>query len=133
MTKHQLESRFTAWVTRVMKEHGAKILVIMGGGRGMESGWPDRLVWSRQWRGLLEFKGTKTKVKPEQTLVMRQLNQIKPGSAYVIRDPDDGSDEVLVQDETGTRTLLRTTPRRLVWDLAAMYRDSTFVEQEELE
>lgn len=79
-----------------------------------EPGWPDEYIQHRYWRGFLEFKGKNTRLSAKQKIIIRELNERCPGSAYVVRYPDrienekgelivnfDGSGQDLVQKLSG--------------------------------
>lgn len=80
------EARFTADVTKVMRNRGAMVYPLIAGHDGAPIGWPDRLVVSRQWIGLLEFKGLTTVISPNQETVIRELWRRRPGSVYIVRN-----------------------------------------------
>lgn len=60
-----------------------------------QPGWPDRYVHHKYWAGWLEIKGEKTRVTDLQAKVMRELNNRRPGSAFVLRLPG------LIESESG--------------------------------
>ena len=71
------------------------------------AGWPDRLVVSCEWIGLLEFKGVKTAVRPLQRVIIRELRKRGP-YAFIAREPGElWDDEVLLGRFTTGRELLK--------------------------
>lgn len=84
------EAELTAKVCKELRELGALVYPVVAG-RFAAPGWPDRIVWHRQWCGFVEFKAAKTVVQPVQWEVVRQLNIRQPFSAIVARFGLDGA------------------------------------------
>lgn len=116
------ESDFTKTICKGLETFGCEIYPIIGGMLG-KNGWPDRLVWSRYFSTFIEFKGPTTPIKTHQILVMRRLNRVRPGSAYLCiqaRNCNDSSGVLLLPDGThkgkyrdGTEVLRFETAEKL--------------------
>jgi hypothetical protein len=78
------EMSFKAECVRAMRAQGA-LCYPMVAGIHSPAGWPDVLVVSGRWVGLVEFKGETTKVEPIQLKVIWDLNQTHPWSACIVR------------------------------------------------
>lgn len=78
------EIPFKTKVLKVMREkHGAVTYPLIASERS-PAGWPDTLVISWLWSGLIEFKGDKTRLEPVQDLV--RLSIVKRNFAcHIVR------------------------------------------------
>ena len=65
-----------------LKELGCMVAVMAAG--GTSSGWPDRLIIHRGFKGFIEFKGPRTRVRKNQELTMRESNR-RDFPAVVVR------------------------------------------------
>ena len=79
--------RETEYTRRLMQEvtDDGGIVVVNRAGREV-SGWPDRLIYHRLWRGLVEMKGPSTTIQKNQRKHMRDLWRRSPGGVWVIRE-----------------------------------------------
>ena len=79
-----LERDFGRAFAKAMRAGGAEVYPLIAG-RNSPVGWPDKLVWSRRWGGLVELKGPATKVDPIQVLQLQRLHVQRPGTAVLYR------------------------------------------------
>lgn len=79
-----MECKKTRDFCRALEKLGA-ITYPLVGSRFSPNGFPDRLIWSKQWQGLVEFKDTNTKVDKLQLVRIRDLNKRKPCTAFLYR------------------------------------------------
>lgn len=107
------EKEFTARLTRGLRDCNAVVCVIHQT-RYSTPGTPDRYVVHRRWHGMLEFKDDDTKLRPDQRVVIREMNRRRPGSALVVRAPG------VVEDEAGGRLGTFTTALELLAILEAL-------------
>jgi len=70
---YQSEVAWTRKLCKEMEAAGAVVVPLVGG--GMCSGLPDRLIIYKDWQGLIEFKGPKTKIRLNQELMIRKINK----------------------------------------------------------
>lgn len=80
-----LEREWTANLRKELELAGAIIVPIIAG--PMSSGWPDRIIWHKLWRGFAEIKGAQTRVTPQQRRNLQSLDRRRPGTAVVLRYP----------------------------------------------
>lgn len=80
------EAEFTAWFTKILVADGAIVVPIIG--TMMQSNWPDRLVYHRDWHGLCELKKATGKLSPAQRVNLSKLWDRRPGCAVVLRCGD---------------------------------------------
>lgn len=83
-----LESDFTSWTSKQIVQCGGIVIPLIGG--SMTKGWPDRLVFHREWHGLIEFKAPRGKLREDQRINLERLNLVSPGHAVVARAGKDG-------------------------------------------
>lgn len=70
------------------------------------AGTPDRWVLGQEFEGWIEFKGVRTKVTNIQAYMMRRMNSIQPGTAFIWRMLDDTGLNVLIQYCVSSSTLI---------------------------
>jgi hypothetical protein len=58
--------------------------------RYQEAGWPDRWLACPWWHGHLEFKGAGGKLTKLQQIRLKQLHEMQPYTALVVRFIDSG-------------------------------------------
>jgi hypothetical protein len=80
------ENLFGQLVSRVLRSQGAMVYPLVAGARGAPSGWPDKLVVSRAWSGLLELKSLSTRVERHQERVLLELATRWSGHVFVVRE-----------------------------------------------
>lgn len=80
------ETQFTKRICKELEVAGCRVRVLTGNMFSKNN--PDRLVVSPAGIWLIEFKGVSTKVTAGQTLVMADLNWVRPGTCYVARQLD---------------------------------------------
>jgi hypothetical protein len=85
MSRSTTENKFGAAVRKALRESGAMVYPLIAG-IGIPAAWPDVLVWSRVWDGLIELKALHTPVHPAQVEKLRQLNLIRPRCAVSYRE-----------------------------------------------
>jgi len=99
------ESLFQNKVIKALRERGAWILNIHGGGdpsRGMQmSGVPDLLVIHRRWKGFLELKIGDRKLSPIQLLTCTAIAE-RQFSVYILRYNSEFED-MMIEDYCGNK------------------------------
>jgi hypothetical protein len=85
------ESSDTRDLCAQLKKFNAVVYAVVGS-QFAHPGWPDRYVHHRYWCGWLEFKAPKGSLSKLQREVIHKLNELKPGSAFVVRHPDSVED-----------------------------------------
>jgi hypothetical protein len=78
-----MESKFTKKVCGILKNRGALVFACMG--TEYQSGWPDRYVSHKRWRGWIEFKSLKRRLELNQKITIQQLRQ-RGDNAIIIRE-----------------------------------------------
>jgi hypothetical protein len=77
------------------------------GSKRQAPGWPDRWLCHTLWTGHVEFKGRDTAIEPLQLKIVRDLNAIRPDTAYIARFVDAG---IMIHDGTALRGQCFNTP-----------------------
>jgi hypothetical protein len=70
-------------VTKALRDQGAMVYPLWAGTMVPE-GWPDKLVWSPIWHGLLELKAASGSLRSSQIFVLKQLWERCPGRVWVV-------------------------------------------------
>jgi hypothetical protein len=78
------ENDFGRRVAEALRSRGAMIYPMIAN-RNAPAGWPDKLVWSRAWTGLLELKAANTLIESIQALQLYRLHRLRPGYAVLYR------------------------------------------------
>jgi hypothetical protein len=96
------EIDFKASVVKVLRAQGAMCYPMIADAYS-PAGWPDLLVVSQFWIGLIEFKGATTRLDPIQAKIIWDLRVRRPGSAWIVREDANGLCEVrsVMRDRTG--------------------------------
>lgn len=84
-----LESTFTKYLTKRLREEGAVVVKIHGGGMG-QAGVPDLYVASPRFTGWLELKTKRNKPSVIQTRKMGELIGTGHVAAFVVRGTGEG-------------------------------------------
>lgn len=94
------EAEFTSITCRAFEKLNAVIIPIVQG-KESKPGVPDRFIAHTYWQGFIEFKGHATKIRPIQSIVLRELKK-RGVNAFVVRA---GMDEQAIlpsiEDENG--------------------------------
>lgn len=67
------------------------------------SGWPDRLVWHKNWRGFLEMKRHDGQLSSRQRKNLQDLWRRCPGSCFVVWFPEYECGDCMLTTYDGTR------------------------------
>lgn len=78
------EAYYTREFCKRLQHVGAIVYPLVGQTRGV-AGWPDRLIISHWWHGLIEFKlGEKGSLKTRQGLILQEITNRCFGLAFVV-------------------------------------------------
>lgn len=80
------EINWTKQICNEMRAVGAIVHPLTGA--QMSSGLPDRLVVHPNWSGLLEFKGSGTKLRVNQSIVIRDIISRNESFVFIVRKPN---------------------------------------------
>ena len=98
------ESKFSADLSAQMRLYGACIYPMIAS-KYSPVGWPDKLVVSKQYFGLLEIKDCDTKLEIAQVQVIKNIRKMHPNRCYIVRQASataNNNSGGWILDENGT-------------------------------
>lgn len=81
------ENKFARELSRFLKDRGALVASYVASEYGV-AGFPDKIVWSVHWCGLMELKTGDNELSPKQLYVLRELDARQAWSAVQVREVD---------------------------------------------
>ena len=98
--KHKKECEQTRKLCDELTRCGAICISLQAG--MFTSGWPDRLVWHKNWRGFLEMKRHDGQLSARQRKNLQDLWRRCPGSCFVVWFPEPGKNLCTLTTYDGT-------------------------------
>lgn len=118
------EAELGARVSAALRARGAMVYPLVGAAHA-PAGWPDKLVWSPVWDGLLELKAEGGEFRRHQLPVLRQLHERRPGRVFAVRGRGVRELEVLDPRDV-TRVLATCVAEELLQALRTLSEDETW-------